>query len=95
MKTLKERGPYCAISDHESSSMTLDELAIDARGLNCDFVDLSQGSLYEQLFISGGHKTNYCLVYTCMVLEIKISFEFSEYSHSSQRTKIKYNLHYG
>ena len=31
--------PYCAISDHESSSMTINELAMNARRLHCNFVD--------------------------------------------------------
>ena len=32
---------------HKSSSVTLNELAKNARRLNCNFVDLSQGSLYQ------------------------------------------------
>ena len=43
----RECGPYCGTSDHESSSVTLNELAMNTRRLYCNFVDLSQGFQYQ------------------------------------------------
>ena len=52
----------------------------DPKLLNCNFVDLYLNSLYQIHFIPKvGSKRKYCLVY--MVLDIKLAFEFSEYSH--------------
>ena len=42
-----ERGPYCAILGYESLSVTLNKVAVNARRLYCNLVDLSQGSLYQ------------------------------------------------
>ena len=47
-----ESGPYCAISYNESSSVTLNKLAMNARRLFCNLMDLSQGSLNKRLFNS-------------------------------------------
>ena len=76
------RGPYCAISDHDSSSATLNELTMNARRLYSNFVDLSPGSPYQRLFIpKEGFKTICCLVF--MFLDIKLIFEFSELDTNS------------
>ena len=47
-----ESGPYCAISDDESSSVTLNKLAMNARRLYYNLMNLSQGSLNKRIFIS-------------------------------------------
>ena len=46
----KVSGSYCAMSDTKSSSVTLNKLAIDARGVYCNFVISIQGSLFQRLF---------------------------------------------
>ena len=52
-KIQKTKGvPYCAISDNESSSVTLNKLTIIATRLYCNLMDLSQGSLNKRLFNS-------------------------------------------
>ena len=48
--TQRQRGPYRAISDNESSSVTLNKEAMNARRFYCNFIDLFQGCLYQRLF---------------------------------------------
>ena len=46
VKTFKS-GPYCAISDNKFSSVTLNELAMKARKLYCNFENLNQDSRFK------------------------------------------------
>ena len=47
-----ESGPYCAISDDKSSPVTLNKLAMNARRLYYNLINLSKGSLNKIIFIS-------------------------------------------
>ena len=63
-----------------------ERLLIGALSINTN-KQINQHSQYQLLSIFkwGKTHTKYCLVY--MVLDIKLAYEFSEYSHLSQRTK--------
>ena len=52
MYSKTERGSYFRISDFLSSSVTINNLAMNARRVYCNFVDLSHSSLYQRLFNS-------------------------------------------
>ena len=81
----KEGGPDSTVSNNQFSSVTLNELAMNAR----------KRAYYNFKF----HKSKWCQNSTNLfrIHESKplIFSDFSEYYRSFQRTKVKYKLHYG
>ena len=89
----KEGGPDRSVSDNQSSSVTLNELALKAKITYCNFEFQQRSHTKTNMKIQIGFK--WLKLFRINESKPIIFSEFSEYFYWSQRTKSKIKLHYG